>query len=262
MQLYYFHPSTYAQKVLIACKEKEVTFEPVIVNLFEESERNRYREIYPIGKVPLLVLDDGHKIPESSIIVEYLDQHSDKGPRLIPADPDASRQTRCHDRMLDLYLNESVAALVFESWKPEAERNAELIERSRYRAGVIYEFMETRLADRTWLMGDGFTIADCAAAPPLAYAREVFPFEGRKAIEDYWQRALRPTVVASGPGRGASGRGERDGRERLSRETTEHSRGAPGWDRARPVGSSGRSAVRPPYRPPDDDACDTLPRSR
>ena len=47
MKLYYFQPSTYSQKVLIACQEKRVSFEPVIVNLFEEEERERYREIYP-----------------------------------------------------------------------------------------------------------------------------------------------------------------------------------------------------------------------
>lgn len=188
MKLYYFPLSTYSQKVTIAMHEKGIEAEKISVMLFDPAERDRYREVYPLGKIPLLVLDDGHHIPESSTIVEYLDTEHAGGTRLIPADPTASRQTRFHDRMLDLYLNEAITSLIFESWKPENERNAETIERAHIHAGVIYDFMDHRLADSTWLMGDGFTLADCAAAPPLFYAQQFFPFTGRANIEAYWSR--------------------------------------------------------------------------
>lgn len=39
----------------------------------DPEERAQYREVHPMGKVPLLVVDDDHLIPESSIIIEYLD---------------------------------------------------------------------------------------------------------------------------------------------------------------------------------------------
>ena len=84
MKLYYFPLSTYSQKVLIALHEKGAAFESEQVRLFDETERERYRKIYPLGRIPLLVLDDGHLIPESSIIVEYLDATLDGGPRLVP----------------------------------------------------------------------------------------------------------------------------------------------------------------------------------
>lgn len=188
MKLYYFPLSSYSQKALMAFYEKDISFEPELVDLREESARAEYRKLYPMGKVPLLVLDDGHLIPESSIIIEYLDTHFDSPPRLIPADPDQSRRTRFHDRMLDLYLNESITTMIFESWKPESERNHEGLERSRFRAGVMYDFMETALADKHWLMGPDFSLADCAAAPPLFYAQEHFPFEDRPNIAAYWKR--------------------------------------------------------------------------
>ncbi len=191
MKLYWSPLSSYVQKVLIALHEKKLSTERELVDLTDEDARRRYREVYPLGKVPLLVLDDGHRIPESSIIIEYLDTEFGSGTRLIPAEPTESRQTRFHDRMLDLYLNDSITTLLFESWKPEAARSAELCERARFRAGVIYDFMEARLADRSWLMGEDFTLADCAAAPPLAYARGLFPFTGRANIEAYWARLQR-----------------------------------------------------------------------
>ncbi len=195
MKLYYHPISTYAQKALIAFYEKSVAFTPELVNLMDEAARSAYRKIYPLGKVPLLVLDDGQWVPESSIIVEYLDTHFSDGPKLIPDEPELSRQVRFKDRMYDLYLNESVAALIFESWKPESERNRELIERSQFRIGVMYDFMENNLDMQTWTNGENFTLGDCAAAPPLSYAREMAPFDERPNIVAYWQRLQeRPSI--------------------------------------------------------------------
>lgn len=195
MKLYYYPLSTYSQKVLIACYEKSVEFTPELVFLFDEAQREAYRTIYPLGKIPLLVLDDGHWVPESSIIVEYLDTHYSDGPKLIPDDADLSRQVRFKDRMYDLYLNEPVTALIFESWKPEPERNQELIARSRSRIAVMYDFMEMNLAKQTWTNGEAFSLGDCAAAPPMFYAQEVAPFDARPNIVAYWQRLQeRPSI--------------------------------------------------------------------
>ena len=123
MQLYYFPPSTYSQKALIALEEKNVSFEREIVNLFDDKVRSEYREFYPLGKIPLLKRDDGWIIPESSIIVEFLETKYPDAQQLIPSDPVLARQTRFMDRMNDLYLNDPVATLLFESWKPETEQD-------------------------------------------------------------------------------------------------------------------------------------------
>ena len=39
----------------------------------------------------------------------------------------------------------------------------------------MYDFLEHRLDGRTWLMGEDFTMADCAAGPALLYAGDLFP---------------------------------------------------------------------------------------
>lgn len=131
----------------------------------EDDERDGYRKIYPMGKIPLIALNHGPLIPESSIIIEYLDGLG--GRRLISENPDVARKTRFKDRFLDLYLNESVATLVFETRKPEAERDSRNIETARYRANAVYDFMEHEVRDHTWANGETFSMSDCAAAAAL-----------------------------------------------------------------------------------------------
>lgn len=196
MQLYYFPPSTYSQKALIALEEKNVSFEREIVNLFDDQVRAEYREFYPLGKIPLLKRDDGWIIPESSIIVEFLDTEYPDAHSLIPSDPTLARQTRFMDRMNDLYLNDSVATLLFESWKPNEEQDKAKIEGAQALLTTMYEYMNKNLAGKEWLVGD-FSMADCAAAPALLYAQQVFPFTGNAEIERYWQNLSQRESIAA-----------------------------------------------------------------
>ena len=57
VKLYYNPLSSYSRKVLLAFEEKQQTFEHEIVDLFSAEAKAQYREINPLGKVPMLVLD-------------------------------------------------------------------------------------------------------------------------------------------------------------------------------------------------------------
>ena len=185
---FYYHPlSTYSQKVLWASYEKDIELEREIVNLMDETAKAEYRKIYPIGKVPLLV-DGDRMVPESSIIVEYLENNYSSGAQLIPADPHLSRQARFFDRMNDLYLNDSIANLIFQSWKPEEQRDPELISRCNERIEICYGHLDELLGEVDWPVADCFTMADISAGPPLFYAATVSPFANRPNLTAYWER--------------------------------------------------------------------------
>ena len=186
MKLYYNPISTYSQKTLLAFYEKGLEFEPNIVSLMDPEAREVYREVYPLGKIPCLVLDDGHIIPESSIIIEYIDNMAE--PRLIDGDAEQTRKIRFKDRMLDLYLNDSVVTLLFQSMKPEEQKDQERIDTAKFRVDTIYSFMEHELGQNQYAQGNTFTMADCAAAPALFYAELLAPFAEHENISAYWER--------------------------------------------------------------------------
>ena len=183
MKLYYHPRSPYSHKVMIALAEKRAAFEPVMVKPTDE----QLVKLTPLKKVPLLVLDDGWKIPESTIIIEYLDAHVSTGTRLIPEERDQARQTRFHDRITDLYMTEPLMTLLFQRGDAEA---------AHARLDSLLTGFDGNLAKRTWVMGDAFTMADCALVPALRYARELHPFDRYKHVAAYFARALeRPSVA-------------------------------------------------------------------
>jgi glutathione S-transferase len=141
-------------------------------------------------------VDADRTIPESSIIIEYLDQRVPGGTRLIPADPDVSRRVRFHDRIFDLYLNNPCATIFFDGLKPEGQRNPGAVAEARETIEAVYAYLDDHLAKSTWAVGDAFSMADCAAAPALGYLRNLHPFASRPRITAYWNRlAERPSVV-------------------------------------------------------------------
>ncbi len=193
MKLYYNPISTYSQKVLIALYEKGLDFESEIVNLMDADARAQYREVYPLDKIPCLQLEDGHIIPESSIILEYIDPLAE--PTLIKGDADEVRRIHFKDRMFDLYLNDPIVTLLFQGMKPASEQDSERIDKAKFNVATMYSFMENEFGKQSYANGEEFLMADCAAAPALFYAEQVVPFAEHKNISAYWERLKsRPSV--------------------------------------------------------------------
>ena len=112
----HFHPlSSFCHKALIALYENGTAFTPNIVNLMDEGERTALRKLWPIGKFPVLRDEArGETIPESSVIIEYLDRHHPGQTRFIPQDGEQARATRLRDRFFDLYLHLPMQRIVGE----------------------------------------------------------------------------------------------------------------------------------------------------
>jgi glutathione S-transferase len=176
----HFHPlSSFCHKVLIALYENDTPFTPNIVNLQEEREREALRKLWPVGKFP--VLRDGARgetVAESSIIIEYLDQHYPGKTRFIPADPEQARAVRMSDRFFDLHIHMHMQKIVGDRLRPTGAKDPHGVEDARTRMATALGVVEKEMASRTWAAGESFTMADCAAGPALFYADKVAPFAG------------------------------------------------------------------------------------
>jgi glutathione S-transferase len=173
----YYHPlSSFCWKALIALYENDTPFTPQMVDLSNEAERAALLTIWPIGKFP--VLRDSARdriVPESTIIIEYLDTHYPGATRFLPADADAARQTRLRDRFYDLYVHLPMQKIVGDRMRPPDARDPYGVAEAKARIASCYGMIDNELAQRSWAMGETFSLADCAAAPALFYGNMAVP---------------------------------------------------------------------------------------
>jgi len=177
LRLYYHPLSSYCQKVLVALYENGTAFEPKLVDLGNETDRNDFYALWPVGSFPVLADDARDRlIPESSIIIEYLDQFHPGRNKLIPTGAEAGWQTRFHDRFFDWHVHDHMQKIVGNKLRPDDAKDPFGTSQRRAKLRTSYGILNGVLAGKTWVMGDDFTLADCAAAPSLFYARLVEPF--------------------------------------------------------------------------------------
>ena len=193
----YLHPlASFCHKVLIALYENETPFIGHVVDLADENASAGFLDMWPVGKIPVLRDEDADRIvPETTIIIEYLDQNH-PGPRpLFPRDGPARLDARLWDRFFDLHVQVPMQKIVTDRLRPDGEHDRRGVADARGALGTAYDMIERQVAERTWAIGDTFSVADCAAAPALFYAGIVVPFaETHPHVAAYFERLLeRPS---------------------------------------------------------------------
>jgi glutathione S-transferase len=195
----HYHPfSSFCQKVLVALYERDVPFEGVVVDPSDPGQKAAFERLWPVGKFPVLRDEArGVTMPESSLIVEYLDLVHSGPPPMLPADPEAALKARLWDRFFDHYVEHPLQKVVGDTFRPEGGHDPHGVEEARVLLGRAYDLLEVSLEDGgNWMAGESFSLADCGAAPALFYANMVRPFAGRPRLEAYYARLRsRPSFI-------------------------------------------------------------------
>ncbi len=195
----YYHPlSSFCHKVLIALYENETRFTGHLVNLGDPDARAKFLRSWPLGKMPVLQDDVRDKIiPETSIIIEYLEQHFAGPVALLPREADERLESRLWDRFFDLYLQVPMQKVVGDRLRPDDKRDPLGVDQARTTLRTAYDMIEARMAKRSWAVADQFSIADCAAAPALFYAGTIAAFPSSHThLHAYFERLLQRASVA------------------------------------------------------------------
>ena len=191
------HPyAAYGQKALVALYELGLPFEAKLVDYADDSVMAEFRALSPFAKMPVLIDTAADRtVHESSIVIEYLDRAAGGG-RLVPTDPEAALEARWVDRNVDISVGGPMNRIIFHRLgragppPPDAVLALDAAE-----IATTWDLLERRLGDgRTWGAGETFTLADCAAAPILTYARRLVPFGDRPRLRAWHGRLMaRPS---------------------------------------------------------------------
>ncbi|MBM6596468.1 glutathione S-transferase family protein [Microvirga pudoricolor] len=185
----YAHPfSSYCQKVLAALYANGTPFE--YRSLDNDQTTAEWQELWPIRRFPILVHGD-RIIAEASIILEFIDTHHPGPLSLIPKDPSVALDVRLMDRFFDNYVMTPMQKIVSDRIRTEENRDPFGVLEARAMLDRSYGWLDSRMAGRTWAVGDGITMADCAAAPSLFYADWAHPIgEEHGHLRAYRQKLL------------------------------------------------------------------------
>jgi glutathione S-transferase len=156
MELWHAWACPYCMRVRIALAEKQLPYREREIDL--ASKPKELFGVNPAGGVPVLVVEDGAAIPESIVILQYLEDRFPEHP-LLPADPLARARARLlHDRI--------TAALGGPSFKLARGTDAEKAAAEQAVREALAK-LEAEAPETGFLAGP-FSIADIALAPFVA----------------------------------------------------------------------------------------------
>ena len=189
MKLYTGDLSPYSAKVRMQIYAMGIT--DIEFELPVAFYQGKLAEISPIGRIPVLEVDDG-VIPESEVIAEYLDELYPEQSLLGPT-PRIRADVRLISRIADIYLmNNIFMALGQLSRKTRVDAVRDLLMNQVTRGmGAL----ERHIGSGAFAVGETLTRADCTLVPALFLCEKTVPrldvpnpIEGTRKVAAYWEK--------------------------------------------------------------------------
>jgi GST-like protein len=204
LQLYSL-PTPNGVKVSIALEELGLPYEPHLVDIGKnESWTPEFLSLNPNGKIPAVLDPDGPGgkpigLFESGAILLYL---AEKTGKLLPADAAGRYETLEWVFFQMAAVGPMFGQLgYFYKFAGKEIEDKRPLERYRAESQRLLGVLETRLADRQWIIGGDYTIADISLLGWVRNligfygAREIVAYDALKHVPGWLERALaRPAV--------------------------------------------------------------------
>jgi glutathione S-transferase len=158
-------PSPFARKVRVALREKWIDYEEMMDVPWNPD--TKAPSLNPLGKIPILICEDGHTVFDSSVIVEYLETLG-QDPQLIPSVPSLRVSVRQIEALAD-GVSDAVVLIVLESKRRADLISQDWLTRQRAKVDAGLKALAGMLKGKTWFVGEHMSVADIAAACTLAY---------------------------------------------------------------------------------------------
>ena len=186
IRLYDFWESGNAYKVRLLLSQLGIPFETVDINILKGETRTAgYVQKNPNHKVPLVEWPDGRTLAESNAILFYFAQ----GTKYLPEDPWLRAQA-LQWMFFEQYSHEPCVAVVrFWHFSGQLEKNRPFLADKMEQGYHALRGMEAHLSDRSYFVGDNYSIADIALYAYTHVAGEgEFDLSRFEAIRDWLNR--------------------------------------------------------------------------
>lgn len=163
--------SPFARKVRIVLAEKKIEYAFVIESPWTAD--SKVPNINPLGKIPVLILDDETPLFDSRVIVEYIDNVTPNN-KLFPVPNRERTEVKRWEALADGVCDAAVNALL-EGKRPANEQSQEWIARQQGKVSRGLAFMTSELGEKPFCVGTHFSMADIGVGMALGYLSFRFP---------------------------------------------------------------------------------------
>lgn len=169
--------SPFVRRVAVALDRLGLSFEHRDWSVGRDFDR--IREYSPLGRVPVLVLDDGEVLTESAVILDWLDgQAGEKA--LLPAHGAERRQALRLVGYANGAVEKALQQVMERVFRPEEKRHTPWVERCRTQMEGALQVLDQACVDagdREWLVGERLGLADLTVACFCTYLRDALPYD-------------------------------------------------------------------------------------
>lgn len=166
----YFSP--FARRVGVALMSRAIPFEHEAVNVYADPARVDL--FNPVGKVPILVLDDGEHLIDSAAILDYIDELVGPDQALAPkSGPERRKALRLSAIAATIY--EKCTARSSEERRPNGSGLPELIQRFRVQTIGGLKALDAASGPEGAISATSLNLATISAVVAFDYARSTQP---------------------------------------------------------------------------------------
>ncbi|GLR25160.1 MULTISPECIES: glutathione S-transferase C-terminal domain-containing protein [Limnobacter] len=194
--------SPFVRKIRVQLQEKEIPFEFVLENVWDEE--TRIADHNPLGKVPCLILDGGQTVFDSTVISGMLEYMMPTVP-LLPTDPRLRALVRTMEALGTGISEAAVGTIVEKRFHTEGQISQAFIDRQVQKIHNALGWISHRIKTTPgFYLTEQFSLADISVGCSLFYLdlrmpeinwRELYP-----ELKEYSERlACRPSFENTKP---------------------------------------------------------------
>ncbi|OUS29011.1 hypothetical protein A9Q99_10390 [Gammaproteobacteria bacterium 45_16_T64] len=182
----------YVQRAVIALEELGLEYKRIDIDLGNKPEW--FKELSPLGKVPVLVVDDDTVLFESAVIAEYINEITEA--EMLSAEPVGRARERAWIEFASATINN-----IGQLYSAKDETQYREVGRQ---LNAKWSMLDANLSDAAFFGGDKFSLVDAAFAPAFRYLDVFENFAefsclARLPKVSQWRQALKlkPSVIGA-----------------------------------------------------------------
>lgn len=172
MKLIGLFDSPYVRRVAVSTRLLGFDFEHVALSVFRNQDE--MRQINPLLKVPMLVLDSGEKLIESTFILDYLDGEAAPEKRLMPVAGHARMQMQQHCAVALVATEKTMQVYYETNLRPKEFVYSPWVERCSRQMHDAFSMLDA-IPSTGIMAGAPINQTDITSAVALGFARHVLP---------------------------------------------------------------------------------------